>query len=638
MKFVSLYIENFRSIKRVDIAEIDDACILVGKNNTGKSSVLDALLAVCGKFKVLTSHFEDPLKPIKIGVVLEIDETEDLWQLHRSKKVSNARKFDKWFEEFEERLPSYRNGKLSFEYRVMPGEKAVYDDGVNIDNRYIRQVLPEIYYIDHERDITQLERALLNIHDMPSFDVKPENVSGDFIEKIDYKKPSQLTNSELVQLIQRNLYKEELDLFAEKVNGYLHDNGELAQTVSYNVEINYENLFHIETVLHNNERGTTGTTANMSGGTRSIYLLSLLQAYVFEEEKVPSIIMIEDPEIYLHPQLQKTAAEILYKLSKQNQVFFTTYSPNMIFNFSSKQIKQTVLDKNYYTEVLENADVDDVLNDLGYSAGDFMNVSFVFIVEGKQDQNRLPMLLEKYYSELRDENGNLQRISIIPTNSCTNIKTYANLKYINSLYLKDQFLIIRDSDGKNPRYLVKQLCNYYEQRSREDDGHIPKINPKNVLVLKYYSFENYFLDPATMVKIGVIRSEEEFYEIFLRKYNEYLRKIPSMKRVVRTMNVRIHTTDDVKRHLETIKTYVRGHNLYDIYYGRYKHENEDEILRKYIEVAPREVFRDILDAIDRFVYFDNRKTESSDGSGVVYTVDSSALTNEFIDGEVKGNE
>ncbi|MDD6066949.1 MAG: hypothetical protein PUD04_10375, partial [Firmicutes bacterium] len=29
----------------------------------------------------------------------------------------------------------------------------------------------------------------------------------------------------------------------------------------------------------------------------------------------------------------------------------------------------------------------------------------------------------------------LQRISIIPTNSCTNIKTYANLKYINKLYL-----------------------------------------------------------------------------------------------------------------------------------------------------------------------------------------------------------
>ena len=48
-----------------------------------------------------------------------------------------------------------------------------------------------------------------------------------------------------------------------------------------------------------------------------------------------------------------------------------------------------------------------------------------------------------------DADGNLQRIAIITTNSCTNIKTYANLKYINTLYLKDQFMMIRDSDGKD---------------------------------------------------------------------------------------------------------------------------------------------------------------------------------------------
>ena len=44
--------------------------------------------------------------------------------------------------------------------------------------------------------------------------------------------------------------------------------------------------------------------------------------------------------------------------------------------------------------------------------------------------------------------GQLKRIAIISTNSCTNIKTYANLKYINSVYLKDSFMMIRDSDGK----------------------------------------------------------------------------------------------------------------------------------------------------------------------------------------------
>jgi predicted ATP-dependent endonuclease of OLD family len=179
--------------------------------------------------------------------------------------------------------------------------------------------------------------------------------------------------------------------------------------------------------------------------------------------------MIEDPEIFLHPQLQKVASEILYNLSKKNQVMFSTHSPNMIFNFSQKQIKKIMIDENYETVASEDEDIDDILDDLGYTANDLMNVNFVFIVEGKQDSTRLPMLLEKYYSEIYDSEGKLQRIAIVPVNSCTNIKTYANLKYINKLYLKDQFLMIRDSDGKNPKTLVKQLCGYYKAREQEQD-------------------------------------------------------------------------------------------------------------------------------------------------------------------------
>ena len=52
--------------------------------------------------------------------------------------------------------------------------------------------------------------------------------------------------------------------------------------------------------------------------------------------------------------------------------------------------------------------------------------------------------------------------------------------------------MIRDSDGKNPKYLKKQLCSYYSKRSSEDVGNLPRVEPKNVLILKYYSFENLF--------------------------------------------------------------------------------------------------------------------------------------------------
>ena len=37
----------------------------------------------------------------------------------------------------------------------------------------------------------------------------------------------------------------------------------------------------------------------------------------------------------------------------------------------------------------------EILDDLGYGANDLLNVSFVFIVEGKQDKSRLPLLLDR---------------------------------------------------------------------------------------------------------------------------------------------------------------------------------------------------------------------------------------------------
>ena len=58
--------------------------------------------------------------------------------------------------------------------------------------------------------------------------------------------------------------------------------------------------------------------------------------------------------------------------------------------------------------------------------------------------------------------------------------------------------------------------------------------------------------------------------------------------------------------MELFKVHLRGHNLYDIFYGRYK-KREQEILRSYIELAPRDDFADILDAVDGFLYFESRK-------------------------------
>lgn len=62
----------------------------------------------------------------------------------------------------------------------------------------------------------------------------------------------------------------------------------------------------------------------------------------------------------------------------------------------------------------------------------------------------------------------------------------------------------------------KQLCRYYEEQDLRDVDHLPRVTEKNVLILKYYSFENYFLNPAIMAKLGVIKSESDFTKYFFR--------------------------------------------------------------------------------------------------------------------------
>lgn len=618
MKITSLRIRNFKSIRDMYIKDIENALILVGQNNTGKTAVLDAVRAVGGSYRILPEDFRENFPNVEVSVSLEFGE-EDLLSFHKRGVVSRYRRLEAWREDFRKKLPSYdENGILTFDFIVNKEGNIRYNDGVQKNNRYIKEVFPQIYYMDTDRDLDQLQGNLLMLQEdellkrMRSgcciFDrAKMCNHCFACIGLINQKKPEELDAFETAKLLDYKLYQLNLNEFAGKVNENFRKNGGQEEII-YSMNRDVERMLLVTTEIRSRERTGARPITQMGKGMRSVYMLSLLETYAEGKDGAPGIVMVEDPEIFLHPKLQKVSGEILYRLSRKNQVIFSTHSPNLLFNFNSRQIRQTVLDEMGCSAVRETTDISTILDDLGYTANDLLNVNFVFIVEGKQDKSRLPLLIKKYYSETYDGEGNLSRIAIITTNSCTNIKTYANLKYMNQIYLKDQFLMIRDGDGEDPEKLKRQLCRYYEERSKEDADKLPRVLPKNVLVLHYYSFENYFLNPRIMAQLGIIESEEAFYEIFLEKWKEYLHKIRSGRHLLDILGRDLETAEDVKEHMEEIKVYMRGHNLYDIYYGRYK-EQEQEVLGKYIDLAQREDFQDILDSIDRFIYFESRKKE-----------------------------
>lgn len=615
MQLTYLHIRNFKSIRDLEIRDIDRALILVGKNNTGKTSVLDAVCAVCGCYEIQEEDFNEKRQAIRIDAAFRIEE-EDLRLFHRRGLVSQYRRFDVWRRVFGERLPSFKDGGLPFTFHVNLDGRVRYEDPYRKNNPYIPMVLPHIYRITADRELRQLQNDLLMFQEDEELSrlrsgrcifeaSKTCNHCFQCIGLINKKKPEELTAFETARLLEHKIYQLNLSGFSRKVNENFFKNGGYEE-IQYTLNCDIDQMFSVEVTAHNRQRGSVKPVELMGKGMRSIYMLSLLETYISEQSRIPSIIVVEDPEIFLHPQLQKSCSEILYRLSKKNQVIFKTHSPDLLFNFSIRQIRQVVLDGERYSVIRERTDLGQILDDLGYGANDLLNVSFVFIVEGKQDKSRLPLLLEKYYSEIYDDKGNLTRISIITTNSCTNIKTYANLKYMNQVYLRDQFLMIRDGDGKDPEELASQLCRYYDERSLEDADRLPKVTRRNVLILKYYSFENYFFNPSIMAKLGIVDSEDAFYDTLYDKWHEYLYRIRSGQQLMEVMGRDFTSPEDMKAHMEEILTYMRGHNLYDLFYGPFR-DREQEILKAYIDMAPREEFKDILDAIDRFVYFDSRK-------------------------------
>ena len=59
MRIEYLLIRNFKSIRELEINDIEDVLILVGRNNAGKSVVLDAIRAVTGDYEVSLRDFND---------------------------------------------------------------------------------------------------------------------------------------------------------------------------------------------------------------------------------------------------------------------------------------------------------------------------------------------------------------------------------------------------------------------------------------------------------------------------------------------------------------------------------------------------------------------------------------------------
>ena len=88
MKITQLSIKNFKSVEELVIRDIEDVLILVGRNNAGKSVMLDAIRAVSGDYAISEADFHHRDGNITIGIQLLITDEDLLSDLGKAPKCN----------------------------------------------------------------------------------------------------------------------------------------------------------------------------------------------------------------------------------------------------------------------------------------------------------------------------------------------------------------------------------------------------------------------------------------------------------------------------------------------------------------------------------------------------------------------
>lgn len=106
MKLTGIHIKNFKAIHEMKIDSIENALILVGQNNTGKTTILEAIRAAFGDYHISAEDFDGDCANIEMDLSLEFS-IEDLKWLHQNGIVSQYKRYETWLEDFCKKLPSF---------------------------------------------------------------------------------------------------------------------------------------------------------------------------------------------------------------------------------------------------------------------------------------------------------------------------------------------------------------------------------------------------------------------------------------------------------------------------------------------------------------------------------------------------
>lgn len=493
MIVTKVYLENFRGYKSRIMMNFDQLTTFIGKNDAGKSTILEAL-------DIFFNDGKNLIKIDKNDINVNSDSDETIigvcFKNYPQDIILDSRVQTSLKEEFLlneedelEVLKKYKNGKLIETYLI-----ANYPTNSEVSELHSKNITQLKKILDNfgldvedKRVSSIIRKKILSSLNNPSFEKTMIPVSKEGGKEIWSSLKNYLPLYELFQADRKNLDQDgEIQnpmktLIKELVkspeistklndifNDILSQSEELAnETIKKLHEINPDIASELspnfsnpswESVFKFSLDSDEGVPVNKRGsGVRRLILLSFFSAQAERrryETNIPNIIYaIEEPETALHPNHQKMLIQSFLELVEKdiNQVILTTHSPSIAKLLPINSLR--LLDKNDNGDkvIYDVNSKQEILNEIATSLGVFpdfklnkMNqVKLAICVEGKNDITFLKKI-NNNISELRQiMNLNDESIIIIPMGGST-LQFWVNDNYLEKLNVAQ--LHIYDSD------------------------------------------------------------------------------------------------------------------------------------------------------------------------------------------------
>ncbi|MGG2093126.1 AAA family ATPase [Bacillus sp. S13(2024)] len=234
----------------------------------------------------------------------------------------------------------------------------------------------------------------------------------------------------------------------------------------------------------------------------------------------PESILIEEPEIHLHFELQQRLSEYLQLKAEHAQVFITSHSTAFVEETYDKSVYliKRKDEKENSIQLLDSESLDEVISELGYNAQALLIKKMLIFVEGKTDKVIVDTYLQKFYPHM------LSKIGCIDMKGETKYKYFANAESLE----------IFEKSGVETFFILDSDYKTQDEKDRKISQHPEK---SSLVFWPGVCIENLFLNPVVLDKFIIAKDEtkkrglDEIEEIMKKTYADI--KIESSRKYIR---------------------------------------------------------------------------------------------------------